>query len=148
MAAAAYREVTHPLGTALWRQVQEQGIQPPRARHAELLAGGAVKAVVDQHRLLIGTRSTLRRRRIACNHCKPRALRYEQLGLLTYYIVVDGRPVGLMAVEEQVRENVEQTIETVAGTGYPQAGPVELLQRGVHWSSWPDGWEWSIGTPG
>ena len=27
LAAAAYREVTHPLGAALWRQVQERGIQ-------------------------------------------------------------------------------------------------------------------------
>ena len=117
LAAAAYREVTHPLGPALWRQVQEQGIRPPRAQHAELLAGGAVKATVDQQRLLIGTRSTLRRRRIACNHCQASALRYEQLGLLPYYIVVDGRPVGLMAVEEQVRENVEQTIEVLRVLG-------------------------------
>ncbi len=117
LAAAAYREVTHPMGPALWRQVQEQGIQPPRARRAELLAGGAVRAVVDQQKLLIGPRSTLRRARIACDHCKASALRYEQLGLLPYYIVVDGHPVGLMAVEEQVRENVEQTIEMLRVLG-------------------------------
>jgi Ca2+-transporting ATPase len=115
--AAAYREVPHPLGPALWRQVQEQGIQPPRARGAELLPGGAVRAVVDQHKLLIGSRSTLRRARIACDHCKTSALRYEQLGLLPYYIVVDGRPVGLLAVEEQLRENVEQTIEMLRVLG-------------------------------
>jgi len=117
LAAAAYREVTHPMGPALWRQVQEQGIQPPRARRAELLAGGAVRAVVDRQKLLIGPRSTLRRARIACGHCKASALRYEQLGLLPYYIVVDGRPVGLMAVEEKVRENVEQTIEMLRVMG-------------------------------
>lgn len=113
LAAAAYREVTHPMGPALWRQVQEQGIQPPRAQHAELLAGGAVRATVDQQRLLIGTRSTLRRRRIACDHYKANALRYEQIGLLSYYIVVDGRPVGLMAVEEQAKENIAETIEVL-----------------------------------
>jgi Ca2+-transporting ATPase len=117
LAAAAYREVAHPLGPALWRWVQEQEIQPPRARKAELLAGGAVKAVVDQHRLLIGTRSTLRRRKVNSRPGRARALRYEQLGLIPYYIVVDGRPVGLMAVEEQVREDAEQTIELLRVLG-------------------------------
>ena len=117
LAAAAYREVTHPLGPALWRQVQEQRIQPPRARHAELLAGGAVQAVVNQHKLLIGTRSVLRRRKIAYGPGQARALRYEQLGQLPYYIVVDGRLVGLMAIEEQIRENVEKTIELLRVLG-------------------------------
>jgi len=117
LAAAAYREVTHPLGPALWRQVQEQGIQPPRAHRVELLAGGTVRATVDRQRLLIATRSALRRRRIACDECQASASRYEQLGLLPYYIVVDGRPVGLMAVEEQVQKNVQETIEVLRVLG-------------------------------
>ena len=117
LAAAAYREVPHPLGPALWRQVQDKQIQPPRARHAQLLAAGAVQATVDGHRLLIGARSTLRRKKIPYRACQARAKRYEQLGLLPYYIVVDGQPVGLMAVEEQVRENVEQTIEMLRVLG-------------------------------
>lgn len=127
LAAAAYREVPHPLGPALWRQVQEKQIQPPRARHAELLAAGAVQAAVDGHKLLIGTRSTLRRRKIPYGACQARVSRYSQLGLITYYIVVDSQPVGLMAVEEQVRENVEQTIEMLRVLGIRKQA---LLSRG------------------
>ena len=59
----------------------------------------------------------LRRRRIDCEACQAWALRYEQLGLLPYYIVVDGRVVGLMAIEEQVQENAVETIELLRVLG-------------------------------
>jgi cation transport ATPase len=116
LAAAAFREVPHPLATVLWRRAQEQGLRPPRARQADL-SGGAVEAVVDQHKLLIATRSLLRQRRITCAGCKAEALCYEQLGLLPLYIVVDGRPVGLMAVEERLRERAVETIELLRVLG-------------------------------
>ncbi|AOQ22887.1 Potassium-transporting ATPase ATP-binding subunit [Moorella thermoacetica] len=120
MAAAALGEVPHPMATVLWRRLQEKRLTPPRAREARLLPGGAVEATVEGHRLLVGTASALRWQKIAGHRGRTREQRYLQLGLLPLYIVIDGRPTGLLAFEEQLKEEALAVIDGLRALGLRQ----------------------------
>ncbi|MDN5344557.1 MAG: P-type Ca2+ transporter type [Clostridia bacterium] len=118
LAAAACREVAHPLGPALWHALQEQGLHAPRARKAELLPGGAVRAQIEQHEVTLAAPSALKGLKISARRGQARARRYLQTGLLPLYLVVDGRPAGLLAAAEQLKADAAAVIAGLRELGF------------------------------
>jgi len=118
LGAAACRNTPHPLGPALWQLSQQQGLHLPRASKAQLLPGGAVSARVKESDVLLATGSSLRRLQISSRRGQARMHRYQQTGLLPIFVVLDGRPAGLLAVEEQLIADAPAVIASLRARGF------------------------------
>ncbi|MGI9862048.1 HAD family hydrolase [Moorella naiadis] len=117
IAAAACSQASHPLGPVFWRRLQEQGLPPVRVGAAGILPGGAIRADVAGRRLLLGSFPSLRRHKVTSRRGRAREQRYRQTGLLPLYVVIDGQPVGLIALEEPLKEGALAAVTSLRSLG-------------------------------
>ena len=117
VAASAERGSEHPLGEAIVRGAKVWGVPLAEAEEFEAVGGGGVRARVDGREVLVGTRRFLGEAGVSEDGLGPRAEELAQEGKTPMFVAVGGKPAGLVAVADTVREESREAVERLHRLG-------------------------------
>jgi P-type Cu+ transporter len=111
LAASAERGSEHPLGEAIVRGAKGRGLALAEAEEFRAVSGGGVRARVEGHTVLIGNERFLREAGTNEDGLKPRLKELSSAGKTPMLVVVDGKPAGLVAVADPVKEESREAVD-------------------------------------
>jgi Cu+-exporting ATPase len=114
LVASAERGSEHPLGEALVRGAEDRGLALARADGFE---GVGIRAKVEGRSVLVGNRRLLAEAGVPEDGLLPRAERLAEEGKTPMFVAIGGRPAGLVAVADTVREESEEAVERLQSLG-------------------------------
>jgi Cu+-exporting ATPase len=116
-AASAERGSEHPLGEALVRAAVEQGLVLSEPQGFEAVAGQGIEATVDGCQVLVGSARLLQARGVALDGLAPGVERLEGEAKTAMLVAVDGRPAGVVAVADTVKDGSAEAIDRLQALG-------------------------------
>jgi len=107
----------HPLGKAIVRQSEEQGLALGELRDFEAVRGKGVQGVVDGKSVLAGSRTLLEEHGVAAAAMEDEMRRLEDEGKTAMLVAVDGELLGLLAVADTLKEDAVAAVRELKALG-------------------------------
>jgi P-type Cu+ transporter len=117
LAASLERGSEHPLAAAIQAAADTRGVHASAARDFESLPGKGVRGRVDEHRVALGNPALLRDLGVDPGTLAARAERMRADGQTIMYVVVDGRPAGLLGVSDAIKPSTPEAIRALHDEG-------------------------------
>ncbi|MBI2938868.1 MAG: heavy metal translocating P-type ATPase [Chloroflexi bacterium] len=117
LAASAERASEHPLGQAIVRAAEAQGLPLLEPKEFQAIPGHGLVATVDGRRVLVGTSRLLAERGISPGALEPRGRSLAEQGKTPMYLAVDGQAVGILGVADTIKPNAAQAIRRLGQLG-------------------------------
>jgi len=117
-AAGLEQNSEHPLAAAIIVAAKQRGLNPPQAADFEYTAGSGVAGRVAGHGVAVGTGRYLAEQGIdvgTARDTKADALR--QAGNTVVFVALDGRPAGLLAVADPIKQSTPEAIRALHKLG-------------------------------
>jgi Cu+-exporting ATPase len=102
--ASAERSSEHPLAAAIVAGAEARGIGLGEASAFDSITGHGVRATVDDHQVLVGRKELLTDAGVASPTLEETAGRLAAEGKTAIFAAVDGRPGGVVAVADTIKE--------------------------------------------
>ena len=117
LAAAADQPSQHPLATAIVDAARQGGfdVAPPEA--FDSVPGHGVVATVGGRRVLIGNARLMQREGVDISRLQPQAAVLAADGKTAMYVAADGRPAGVVAVADPIRDQARTAITDLHKAG-------------------------------
>ena len=115
MAASAESGSEHPLGEAMVRSADEQGLARLPAVDFNAIPGHGIEAVVDGRKLLVGTALLLQERGLTTD--QDAAHRLADEGKTPIFVAIDGAFAGIIAISDPVKEESAGAIKRLHDLG-------------------------------
>ena len=110
LAALAEKRSEHPLGEAILRRAEEEGIDVPEAESFNAVAGKGVEASYKGKKLLLGNRGLFADRGIDTAEVEGLMERLEDEGKTVMLLAEEGKVLGLIAVADTVKEHAAAVV--------------------------------------
>jgi Cu+-exporting ATPase len=110
LVAVAEGASEHPLGEAIVRGARDREISVAEATAFDSITGKGITARVDGHEVLVGNRRLLAEAGMEVTELDEQAERLATDGKTPMYAAVDGRPAGLIAVADTIKDDSEAAI--------------------------------------
>jgi P-type Cu+ transporter len=118
LAASAERQSEHPLGTAVVAGARSRELILSETSAFESLTGKGVRADIDGHTVLIGNPALLRDAGIAAAaQLEAAADRLSADGKTPLLVAVDGKPAGVLAVADTMKEESMTAVANLRALG-------------------------------
>ena len=117
LVASAERSSEHPLGQAIVRGAEEKGLKLTEPGEFESITGKGIKVSVNGKQLLVGNRLLLGDAGINTANLEKEAERLAVDGKTSMLIAVEGKPAGVVAVADTVKEDSAAAIATLRKLG-------------------------------
>jgi P-type Cu+ transporter len=117
LVASAERGSEHPLGEAVVRAAKERGLSLADAEEFETVTGGGIQAQIEGREVLVGNWGFLDDHGISEDGLVPRSEELAQEGKTPMFVAVDGRPAGLVAVADTVKEESCEAVDSLHALG-------------------------------
>ena len=117
LAADAQAHNPHPLARALIAAAASHGHQPRIPAQSDLVLGHGVKAVVDDHRIVVGNRSLMDDEGIDVTVFDNTDRRLTGLGYTCVYVAKDGSPEGLIGIAYEVQPRLDYLLDHLRADG-------------------------------
>jgi P-type Cu+ transporter len=117
LVASAERTSEHPLGEAIVRGAKDHGLPLAEADMFEAVSGGGIRARVEGREVLVGSRRFLSEASVSEDGLLPEAEELTREGKSPIFVAVDGRPAGLVAVADVVRDEAREAVGRLHGLG-------------------------------
>ncbi|GAB4453979.1 MAG: heavy metal translocating P-type ATPase [Anaerolineae bacterium] len=117
LAASAERGSEHPLGAAVVRAAQEQGLVLSEVSHFEAFPGQGVAAEVDGHQILLGNQRLMQARQVGLNGLGEQAHRLQQEAKTAMWVVVDGQVSAVIGLADTVKEGSREAVAALKKLG-------------------------------
>jgi len=117
LAASAEKNSEHPLGEAIVRGARERGVEVSDPVRFESIPGHGVEAALQGHAVLLGNRRLMGQRAVDIGGLVEQAERLEGEGKTVMFLAVDGRPAGLIAVADTLKEHSREAIQQLHRLG-------------------------------
>jgi Cu2+-exporting ATPase len=114
VAAAVEADSEHPLARAIVAAAQDRGLDIPVATSFESVAGRGVTAVVEGRQVAVGGPRLLAD---AGGQPVEAAAQWSAEGMTVLHVVSDGRVIGALALEDQVRAESRQAVDELHAMG-------------------------------
>jgi Cu2+-exporting ATPase len=111
LAAAVEADSEHPLAKAIVTGARSRGLEPARAGRFEALAGRGAKAVVAGREVHVGGP------RLLADLGIETAPDEDGSGRTILHVVIDGRPLGSLALEDEIRPESREAIDRLHAMG-------------------------------
>jgi Cu+-exporting ATPase len=117
LVAGAEADSEHPLAAAVVAGARERGVTPGAAAAFDSVTGKGVQATVDGHALLVGNAALLADVGIDTGALTRVAGEFSAQGKTPVMAAIDGRPAGMLAVADTVKEDSTTAITALRGMG-------------------------------
>ncbi|GIV98366.1 MAG: copper-translocating P-type ATPase [Herpetosiphonaceae bacterium] len=117
LAASAERGSEHPLGEAIVRAAQAQGLALTRAESFEALAGHGVSATVEGRTVLIGSPRLMVEQGIDLGELADSVGGLQSQGRTVVAVAVDGRAAGVIAIADTIKETAPEAVRELRALG-------------------------------
>ena len=117
LAAIAEKNSEHPLGEAIVRGAQAQGLTVADADSFNSIPGHGVEARAEGHTVLLGNRKLMRERSVDFAPLMDKAVALEGDGKTVMFVAVDGQAAGLIAVADTLKEYSAEAISQLHRLG-------------------------------
>ena len=117
LAAVAEKNSEHPLGEAIVRGAEERGLSLTDTDSFDSIPGHGVEARVEARVVLVGNRKLMRERDVDFGELLSQAERLEGEGKTVMFVAVDGRPAGVIAVADTLKESSVEAIQRLHRLG-------------------------------
>ncbi|MCC2671560.1 MAG: copper-translocating P-type ATPase [Armatimonadetes bacterium] len=117
LVAGAEGASEHPLGEAIVRGARERGLTLSPATGFSSLTGRGLEATVDGRQVLIGNRRLMTERGIDMGALETELERLAAEGKTPMLAAVDGRPAGVVAVADTVKESSPAAVAALKRLG-------------------------------
>jgi cation-transporting P-type ATPase C len=117
LAAAAERHSTHPLAGAILDEVDARGWEVPHHTEAQTVVARGVSARVNGDSILVGSRRFMEENDIATKEATEHASRMHRMGQSVLYVARRGKLIGLIGVEDTLRDNVKKALNRLRMSG-------------------------------
>jgi Cu+-exporting ATPase len=110
LAASLERGSEHPLAAAIVSGAAERNVQFAKVERFESVTGKGVKGTVDGRSVALGNRALLEDAGIDPGELGVRAEQYRADGQTVMFVIVDGKPAGLVGVADPIKESTPEAI--------------------------------------
>jgi Cu+-exporting ATPase len=117
LAASAERRSEHPLAAAVVAGARSREIILSEPSGFDSVTGKGIRATVDGHLLLIGNPILLREAGIDTTSMETEVARLSADGKTALLVAVDGRPAGVLAVADTVKEESVSAVASLRALG-------------------------------
>lgn len=122
--ASAERHSEHPLAEAIVQGAKERGLALGEATGFGAIVGGGIRATVDGHAVLVGTRRLMDAQGVTVETPAARAadieaeaLRLENEGKTVMFVAFDGALAGLVAVADRLKPHAAEAVAALKREG-------------------------------
>ena len=115
--ASAERASEHPVGEAIVRGAKYRGLPLSEVEAFEAVSGGGIRARVEGREVLVGSRRFLSEAGVFEDGLAPRGEELAREGKTPIFVAMDGKPAGLVAVADVVREESREAIGRLNSLG-------------------------------
>jgi Cu+-exporting ATPase len=115
--ASAEKTSEHPLAEAILKKALNRDIALSETGNFRVLEGLGIEADVDGRRIAIGNERLMAERGIEFGAFAERAAELSRQGKTPVYIEADGRPAGLVAVADTLKENSALVVDRLKRLG-------------------------------
>ncbi|AFD01146.1 copper-(or silver)-translocating P-type ATPase [Methanocella conradii HZ254] len=116
-AASAEKGSEHPLGEAIVKDAQERGIPLTEATKFDAIPGKGVVAEVEGHIVMVGNSSLMEYEEVPLDEMEGAFERLSAEGKTPMYVSVDGKPAGVVAVADTIKEGSREAIAELKKLG-------------------------------
>ena len=117
LAASAERGSEHPLGEAIVRSAQEQGLALSNPVAFEGIAGHGIAAQVDGHNVLLGNLRLMERESVHLNGLGPKATEVQSDGKTAMWLSVDGQASAIISVADTIKDGSKEAVAAMRDLG-------------------------------
>ncbi len=117
LAAAAESSSEHPLARAIVDAAEEQEISVPEAEDFRSATGKGVEATVEGRRLAIGSPRFVEGEGADLTPARDQLEELQEAGNTVAVLAVNGEPVALIALADQLKDDAIEAIERLKATG-------------------------------
>jgi len=117
LAAIAEKWSEHPIGQAIVKRAEADGIKIAEPEAFEALPGFGVTAKADGKRVLIGNRALMQANKVSVTNLESEIERLENEGKTVLILAVEGKTAGAIAVSDTVKEHSREAITTLQKMG-------------------------------
>jgi Cu+-exporting ATPase len=110
LAAAAERGSEHALGAAIVQASKERGLELPDVTNFEAVAGKGLRAVVERHRVTVGTRRLLDEDGVKTEALAKRSDTLAEQAKSLAYVAIDGRAAGVIAIADTLKPEAAEAV--------------------------------------
>ncbi len=117
LAAAVEKVSEHPLAGAIVEGAKARGLVLEEPTEFEAIPGHGVRARVSGKQVILGNRKLLEREKISAEALQPIFESLAADGKTPMYVAVEGRPAGVIAVADPLKEDSAQAIAALQQLG-------------------------------
>jgi Cu+-exporting ATPase len=116
-AASAEKVSEHPLGEAIIKKAMEQKIELQDPENFNAISGHGIEAKINGKEVLLGNIKLMRDRNIEVKELEFKAQELARDGKTPIYIAIKGRPAGLIAVADTLKESSINAVQSLKRLG-------------------------------
>lgn len=117
LAASAESRSEHPLGEAIVRRAQEEGLSLQEPEDFQSVTGGGIRARVQGQDVLIGNSRLVAGTGVELDGASDAASQLASEGKTTMHVVLNGRPAGVLAVADTLKPESRSAVEKLQHLG-------------------------------
>ncbi|MBU2609137.1 MAG: heavy metal translocating P-type ATPase, partial [Chloroflexi bacterium] len=117
LVASAEHSSEHPLGQAIIQGARDKGLELTEPDDFQSVTGKGISVTVDGHQVLVGNRRLLDDAGIETTALEEQVERLASEGKTSMFAAIDGRPAGVVAVADTVKEDSAAAIATLRRLG-------------------------------
>jgi len=116
-AAGAEKRSEHPLGQAILKKAAELRIVFDDPKNFRAIEGLGVEARVENKEILVGSSRFLQARKVDLTGLAQKESGFAEEGKTVVYCAIDGRPLGIMAIADTLKESSFEAIQKLKKLG-------------------------------
>ncbi len=117
LAASAEKPSEHPLAQAIVENCEERGLKLKETREFQAMPGLGVRAVVDEHRVLVGSLRFLQQEGVEISPARQEAAKLEAQAKTVIGVVDNEKLIGILSVADVVKKDAAEAIREMEEAG-------------------------------
>ncbi len=117
LAASLEQGSEHPLGEAIVKRAQREGLALGELEGFEAVPGHGVRGKVEGRTVLLGNAKLMQESGVALGNLADAAETFASQGKTSVFVAVDGEPAGIVAVADTLKEHSAEAIRALHRLG-------------------------------